>query len=102
VAATSGFKTSFIAFEESGLLKFSWVTDFVDQETSAQITLYANLVTTWGDILENYVSVTFTLLLELPECSETIEDITLVIGSAISKQFYMFGDGEKLIQVSEF
>jgi hypothetical protein len=100
VAATGG--TSFIKFEESGMLKFSWVTDYVGQETSVQITLNANLITEWGDTLENYVFVTFTLLLELPACSETVEDITLAIGQAISEQFYMFGDGEKVIQVSEF
>ena len=98
--AATNFDTSFITFDSSNLLQVSWETDYIDQQTTVRVIVKGIVTASWGDSFEGFAF--FDLVLELPDCSETTEDITLSIGQAISEQFYFFGDGEKLIQVSDF
>jgi hypothetical protein len=101
--SSASFDTSFITLERkdaSKELKVSWVTDYIDQETTVSVFVKGVVTASWGDTY--WREVQFDLKLELPDCAETSEEITLAIGSTIADQFYFFGDGELLIQVSDF
>jgi hypothetical protein len=99
--ASSLDPSSFISFDATtGQLEVFWETDFINQETTVRVFVKGTVTASWGDQFDR--TVFFDLVLQLPDCSETSEEISLAIGSAIGEQFYMFGDGEKIIQVTEF